>query len=1024
MKKSKLSLVLILTASMLFSILPSMTANAALGSKGYAFSDTSVRRRGSNNVLKGVDFSHGFTSIDLVNATSASKSMTNIIDIRIDSPTGESIIDLYTLDTNGYTSWTRRTDRIEITKQIDGVHDVYFCMNSGEMQFYSATFYYFDGSSTLYKPYGETAAVDNTEEFENIHKINFLSDLGIIETSEGLDPKIPISRIEYLKALSGFFDKSQIPDVPVGIFVDIDDVEDRRIAYFMYQKGALILEDTAYLKPHEYIKPYEAAILAANMLGYAGDARVISKLNFKTDEKDGYMRIAEMADILYKAVFYGYKVDTLTSTGIRWYEEIDKSFLNYTKNYEIGEGVVSATSYTGIYSAADTTGDYQVKINDNVYEIGDTAADEFLGVNSYYVYETDKNGIETIKAIAPVYPDGITILTSELDFTRFSSESILYENEKEKTEEIKLHPGTCIIYNGKSLDVPILGVITKPQDFKGKVIAVDNDKDKVADTVIITNARSMVINGVSEKFISSLENPIDNYTFEDGARAEFVKNGRIANAVDFSKNECVDIYISQSKKGEKLYRIVASSKSIEATLTKLSKDELSFDNGDVLELSPYSKYTPTVGDRGVFYLNNFGEVLLFKSASADDLSIGWLYKIYFDDVEELAYATLKTTENKIEKYEFAKSCYIDGVRVKDYGDLKSGKNGATTEIFDWMGKELDEPVLYNLNADGKLTVLDTINQISTKVTSYDSLKIVLPTGKYTYQKDRFFNTTAKNSTQYYNTLDGALAVKRTDTIFYNKSSLGEKMHEFKTISSLSDDAREYTGYTIGKQDSVMLDIVKINDSTPSDGGCAPFIIQSKAVVLDENDEITTLFSGTNASGAVSYTVSAEVMSVDSQYAAAVEVLKPGDMITGNIATGNILKTIKVIHFGDNDFKDLSKQSRTASNGEVIIPLLHLDETLTPSDKGYGEVGRTSLWTDSVVIGEITRFGDDYFELTRPNTGQTQAVDLTGIKVVTVGERGKDTDLTGTSSMLNVGQKVIGYFDYYVPKVFFIYEAMN
>lgn len=1022
MKKSKLSLILLLTASMLFSIFPTMTVNAALGSKSYAFADTSVRRGGGNNVLKNVDFSYGFTSLEFTNGTSTSSTL--ILDLRLDSPSGPSIVNLFTPDLQGYTSWKRRSDKIEITQEVSGVHDVYFCVNAGEIQFYNATFFYFDGSSTLYKPYGETNVTENTEDFENLHKINFLSDLGIIDTKDGIDPKIPISRIEYLKALSNFFNISQLPEVPVGIFVDIDDVEDRRIAYFMYQKGALILEDTAYLKPHEYIKPYEAATLAANMLGYSGDVRAISKLDSKTDEKDGYMRISEMADVLYEAVFYGYKVDTLTSTGNRWYEEIDKSFLNYTKKYEIGEGIVSATSYTGLYSAADTTGDYQVKINGNVYEIGDTSADEFLGINCYYVYETDRSGVETIKAISPVYPDGITVLTSELDFTRFSSKEIIYKNEKEKTEEIKLHSGTCIIYNGKALDAAISGVITKPQDFRGKVIAVDNDKDEFADSVIITNARSMVINGVSEKFISSLENPADNYTFGDNARAEFVRNGRIANAVDFSKNECVDIYISQSKKGDKLYKIVASNKSIEATLTRYSNDELSFDNGDVLELSPYSKYTPAVGDRGVFYLNGFGEVLMFKSASADDLSIGWLYKIYLNDDDELAYATLKTTENKIEKYEFAKSSYIDGIRVKNYGALKSGNNGATTAMNDFAGKELDEPVLYNLNADGKLTVLDTTNQISSKVTSYDSLKIVLPTGTYTYSQERFFNTSAKNSTVYYNTLDGALAVKKSDTLFYNKSSLGELMHEFKTISSLSDDNREYTGYTRGKQDSVMLDIVKINDSSSSDGGCAPFIIQSKAQMLDKNGEITTVFSGTNASGAISYTVSTEVMSVDATYAAAVEILKPGDMITGRVATGNILKTIKVVHFGDNDFKDLTKQSRTASNGEVIIPLLHLDETLTPSDKGYGEVGRTSLWTDSVVVGEITRFGDDYFELTRPNTGQTQKVDLAGLKVVTVGEQGKDTDLTGTGSMLNIGQMVIGYFDYYRPKVFFIYEVMN
>ena len=1022
---------------MMLSIMPALTVQAALGSQNYAFEDTSVRRSGGNNYLKDVNFDYGFTSLDFTYGTD--ETGTVVLNVKLDSPTGKNIATFESApaDRVGYTGWTKRTDRISITEAASGVHNVYFCVSSGELQMVSASFYYFDGSTELYKAYGETPASDKLAGTDNLHKINFLASLGIMDvSSETFDPAVPVSRIKFLKALSGFYNLDELPEVPVGIFVDIKEKEDRQIAYFLYLKGAIVLEDTAYLKPYEYIKPQEAAEYAANMLGYPNDMRVVSKLKAGKTHEDGYIRPAQMADILYNAAFHDYRVGYKTQSGALWYEEYDSYFLNYTKGYEVGEGLVSATSYTGVSSAADVVGEYQVRINDIVYGIGDTNADELLGVYSYYVYETDDRGIETIKAIAPKYPEYIEELDSSLEFTEISTRKVRYVTEKGKTEEIKLHAGTNVIYNGKALDVDIESVITVPANFRGRLVAVDNNRDKLCDTLIVLNARTMVLSGVSEMSISDL---ISGTVVDFGAenRAEFVRFGRIANAVDFNKLDTVDVYESASLVGTKLYRIVYSPNSIETTLTGVGgDDELTFEDGTKAKLSPYAKapyattpYVPSVGDIGTFFINSFGEVVYYKTVMESELSIGWLYKIILNDEDELAFATLKTTANEIIKYQFAERVFVEGVRVKNYDELKTGKSAQTTVLSSKAGIDLDEPIVYRLNADGMIDVLDTLNQINTPITNYDSIKEILAEGTYRFANPGFYRNTAINGKQYYETLDGFLAVTDSDTYAFNKSSIDKEYDSFEKKNRYSDDSKTYAGYTVGAEDSVTLDIVKfINDSKGT--GIVPFVVQTKEQYVNAKGEVAYKLTGLSPTGAVSYVLSASAYSIDPDFKNCVDAVLPGDLVSGGKdGMSGELKTLQLLHFGDNDFVDVAKSSRTV-NGQTVQPVLRYIPNIVKADEeandnwGYGEVDRTTLWQNHVVAGTITAFGDDYFELTRINTGQTQKITHSTIKVTTVGDRGLDIDASGTSSMLTVGQKVIGFFDYYKPSTFYIYENMN
>ena len=1017
MKKSKLSFILLLVVSITASLLPGFTAYAAMGSVDYAVDEPAgLRRSVSTMVVRGVDFDLGMLSFDLTHGCPSGGTLK--LDIRIDGITGQQIADLFSPSIeSGYISYSRRTDRIPLTADVKGVHDVYITVMSGETFFHGTTFYYFIGSRSLYKPYGETQSYLDTLEFASPHKVNFLADLGILDTTLAeLDHKMPVSRIRFLKALAGFYDLSDMPEVPVGIFMDVKDKTDRQIAYFLYQKGVLVLENTGYLEPNVYLKPMEAATYISNMLGFKDDIRMVSKMKAGKDSPDGYLRRDQMVDMLYNAVFQGYRVGYKTESGAFWYEDFeDESFLNYTKDYELGVGLVSSNYYTGIYSAFDATAEDTVRINDTDYSVGSTAADEFLGVYSYYIYGTDADGVETIKAIAPVNAEYITQLDSSLTFTEFSSERISYINEKNKTEEIKLLPSTSIIYNGKALDTNISTVITDPSKFRGRVIAIDNNRDKNCDVLVITNAVSIIIGGISDTYVSDVINPLITFDFTN-ARVEFSKNGRLATASDFKQKECVDVYASANAEGEKLYRILAGPTALEGTVVGVGADGITLDDGETYEISPYATYIGKPGDIGIFAINNFGEILYYTAATDEEISLGWLYKVILNDEDEIGFVTLKTLNNQMEKYQFAERVTVDGVKIKNYGDLKTGKSGATTAMSSFVGIIVDKPIRYKLNEEGLITVFDTADTAPNPVTTpYNSLVQLLPAGTYLGEVgvvyDNSVDTTFNGGSAAI--IDGGLAFLGNPLYMFSEFSADPELFELDTffeIQQINYQAKQYNGfYSIGSGRTVSL--IAMNDYGATSGGCSPFLVQEIYTVVDKDGEVKTKVVGADQSGTVEYIL----MLADPTDKLEGQALQEGDIISGAVSNG-LMTSLDVYHYNGNTYADGSGDTRVV-DGTTLTSLMNFSQGVCAHVPG--------VWNDKVMVATVDKIGEDYFTLKRITEDHIEYCSLNApVKVASVSRDGKDLDRTLSVSSLKPGQKIVGYFDYGVPTMFYIFDYLN
>ena len=763
MKKTVLALLLVL--STMTSLITAIPAGAATASVDYNMIEQTMWA-GDNSVIKDVDFSQEFTTVDLEVALGTKFNF--VADLRLDGITGPKIAS-WNIPNSQINAWVRQKHRAEILEKVTGVHDLYFCVSSGEVGTFLLTFNYFEGSRTLYKSYADEYPYSDIAELENASEVTLLQQLGIFDNeSTEFNPNLPVSRIDFLKAVANFYDEETLPETPVGVFMDVENYEDRKIAYFLYTKGVIVTEDTAYLQPSEYITIYEGAEYAANMLGWAENPTMIRKLMGGAVSEDGYMRKAQMAKVLYSSVFEDYRVG-IKYQGNYYYEEYEDGILYENKEYERAEGIVTANSYTGIYSAEDYLSDYYVRINGETYNIGDTNADTYLGINCQYLYYEDDNGELIIKGIAPKYPETIEIYDNQYEYEGFGVSGITYTKDNGRSEKIKFSSSTRIIYNGKALDMDIASVIQDPAQFRGKIVAIDNDRDSKCDVCVIKNAKSMIIQSVSEKVIV---NRITGERLEFGEEdsVEFIRNGQKMSAVDFAVGEAVDIYVSKNSKGKKLFRIVAGS-SVEGKLVRVdnSDDEYELENGEIYGLSPYATgYTPSISDIGIFRINSFGEIIWYEKMSQNLLNVGWILSCTQDSEEEKAYMKIRKQDNTTARYQFAEKVTADGVRIKQYDQLLNGHKG----FVGLMNVADKKPVLYRLNENDEITIVDTIYD-GDKNSMYDQLNCILPEGTYNFYQ----NIVTSNGSQFNSAhalfVDGAKAIIRNDAISYSTSAVDE-----------------------------------------------------------------------------------------------------------------------------------------------------------------------------------------------------------------------------------------------------------
>ncbi len=551
-----------------------------------------------------------------------------------------------------------------------------------------------------------------------------------------------------------------------GDVVSLDDVQYKDMdghplaAAVAYARSMGIVDgySDGYFYPDDPVTYEQAVKMILGALGYdyysiakggypAGYLQVASELKLTSGvglTVGSYITRGDVAKIVYNAL----TVDMMTATSYGdgtsdvTYEIVEgKNILNTYFDVEEISGIVEENSSTAIDGETTIDKD-EVRIGDEVFNIGDTNIDEYLG---YYV---------TFYAIESEYSDKRVIISykvesSKNEYLKINAEYIddveltssryiihYWRNDREKnTHQAKISLTPVVIYNGVAVTDFTLA------DFNpeyGQVTLVDNDRDGVYDmvdilsyeilTVLTSSAASGSVNAYPTfttglRSVKLIEDEDEDYKVKlvDGSGTPVT-----FNMID--KNSVLNVAVSKDKDSLVRTAIVSNDK-VEGTIRSVNDAGQYVINGKGYDVVSYIEESGelSVGDSGTFFLTYDGRIAGYDAEQKVTRNIGMF----------IAYKSGSMSEGgdmiKILKSDGTIAIYNLANTVKLNGETMSGSNlfslisDPTNPLFgrrdtesSRLSREVPDParcgILYKLNSSGNISEI-TMNATGATVSA-------------------------------------------------------------------------------------------------------------------------------------------------------------------------------------------------------------------------------------------------------------------------------------------------------------------
>lgn len=686
-------------------------------------------RNGEYAVYKDVDFEFSPTIVELYCSTDEENK--GEMQLRLDSASGPLIASIKTKPDG----WFVRTQyRIPISIEFTGKHDIYYVGRGGACDTHSIKFYHddtlkdyyvFDGSKRFYD------ISDSLYEFEILSTV----ELGLITPKDEnyFDPNIPVTRGQFASVVynivgnyGGIFNENIFTDIPL-------DYEYASAINQLYGMGIVKGDSETTFAPYDFITTEQAVIMLNRMLGYeelignkegdydeylrnTPDYKLINGIS--DDDRAGILRKGAMSKLIYNAVNAEYlSLESISNNG-NTYKKL-KGILYQTKGIYKSEGVITETPMSNLYNVNSESKSGYVIIDDEEYQIGKTKADTLFGVNCEYYYKIENNE-KILVGIVPSRNVSVIKLDSKLDddIIKISDDKIVYLNDKGKEKKVQISEKAAIIYNGKPIDDDIDNIVGQG-DFQGEISCVFNDNDNYADVVFIeqyTNIKVKTIDISGQKIIDELSG--NSYTINNVDSLLIVeKDGQKFFADSIARGDIATVYCSKNKTGKKICRIYLSTNLIQGTASMREEDRLTIGDTEY-KISNECQDDIKMGIASLVGLNIYNEIVTFDIDEGNELNLGAIidFKINSKKIDKEAKVKLFTQNGKIESYDLADNVTIDGVLCKNVDEIYNGKDS----FLGLKDLRLKTAVKYRINADNKITVLDT--HMKGVDGNYDSLK--------------------------------------------------------------------------------------------------------------------------------------------------------------------------------------------------------------------------------------------------------------------------------------------------------------
>ena len=649
---------------------------------------------------------------------------------------------------------------------------------------------------------GSTATIKEANDDSSAEETGLMTTLGFLTDDDmfSYNKDFEISRAAFVK-IANRIAKAEGMGTGTAPFWDVNagseyysDIDDA------YAAGLIDGGIGDSFRPYDIITYNEAIKITGVMLGYkayalisggypVGFADVSRSAGFGLGGIGGGKGITyrQAVKILFKALTASMLEQTKFGDDISYSTDNKLTILKQNFDVELECGTVNATDVSALT--------YGGKCSTNRIVVGDTTFRcdnpekyrDLLGyrVNCYYNSESDYNDIVFVAK----YRNKVAAVDSE-EITGVSAGSIEYTDEEtDKDKSIDLDSSVTYIYNGKVLDYATQYSKELITDIsEGKVEFIDNNDDDNYDVVSIKSYENYFVDAVNkdEETIYGKYNNGDSLVLDDNVKWQISDNyGKSYTLSDISAG----VSLMAARSLDKLYADILYSDDItEGRAAAVEDGDTVTINGKEYKVSTeYLKEGTGIlpGSEGVFYLNAYGNIANFETASLGGGKFGLLMKVKSESElsDALGISVMSSDEDKSLTFKLEKPVEIDGISYKEAEKIKKTLNPDNKEAVVTV-------IRYWTNDNGNVYKIDT------------------PTVSNRESAD---NTLVKR----WDMTNAALGWKNSGRIgskFYLNTSSGTLYGLDDTVES-ADDVTVYTPSTLSDDASCAADIYSVGTDT-------------------------------------------------------------------------------------------------------------------------------------------------------------------------------------------------------------------
>ena len=347
----------------------------------------------------------------------------------------------------------------------------------------------------------------------------------------------------------------------------------------------------------------------AGYIGIANRYDLIKNIN-----PTGNIRVYEMYHMIEKAL----EAPAYTYAGTvgdedYYSQNMDVTILKEYHNMYHVKGIVTADSFSQLYSESKGVAGDQIAIDGKIYELGENAINDFLGKTVVSIVKTVDDSEDIIVYIEEDSKNvSYTLEFDELLPAKTTNQKIAYlSNDKEKYHD--LDANCHVIYNG--LNWGGYYNIREVLPTYGTVELLDNNKDGNIDVLRVSDYRNIVVSYIDEydSVIYDKNDSVNDFTYSDESKLriydsetmqklsvnELLYNDVLSIAIS-KDGEYATGYVSRRIENGKIEEITSST----PVLYKIGNS--------TYEVAPNTSLNLSIGTSGIFRIDYSGRIAEYE----------------------------------------------------------------------------------------------------------------------------------------------------------------------------------------------------------------------------------------------------------------------------------------------------------------------------------------------------------------------------------------------------------------------------